>query len=344
MREGVDQMEKGALIGMVALALSDVSFCLVTLCGKYLLEDSIYYTRKNASFFFTMYGTYMEHTLIKTSTWFTVIMAVGRYLAVCYPLKARQRMRPLHTALAIVGSAVCWISFYLPLMWTLRVVEIQCPTQKLLFITTGKYMEQKQLRKYLTYAWAGFGFLIPVAVLAFCNFKLIQSLRVSRQLRLQSNKHLARHRDLQHRINVTLVGVVAMFFFCMCPGEIFTLYMNIAFEQKIKFSYTTPLIVCNLLQVVNFSSNFALYCAVNPYFRRALWKLKACSWNSDESRFVLDCSCWRQTSRSPPHTSLMSMTACKRSQKTCQLIVEPEKQTFNNEINPQQETATLAAM
>ena len=308
-------MEKGALIGMVALALSDFSLCLVTLSGKYLLEDSIYYTKKTPSFFFTMYGTYIENTLIKTSTWFTVIMAVGRYLAVCYPLKARQRMRPLHTALAIISSAVCWISFYLPLLWTLRVVEIHCPTQKLLFITTGKYVEQKQLRKYLTYAWTGFGFLIPVCVLAYCNMKLIQSLRLSRQLRLQSNNHLARQRDLQHRINVTLVAIVAMFFFCMCPGEIFKIYINIALEKNVKFSYSTPLVVCNLLQVVNFSSNFALYCAVNPYFRRVLWKLKPCSWNSEESRFVLDCSGWKQTSRSPPHTSLISMTANKRSPK-----------------------------
>ena len=73
-REGVDQMEKGALIGMVTLALSDFLLCLVTLTGKYLLEDSIYYTKKNPSFFFTMYGTYIENTLIKTSTWFTVII------------------------------------------------------------------------------------------------------------------------------------------------------------------------------------------------------------------------------------------------------------------------------
>ena len=153
-RDGVDHMEKGALIGMVALAFSDLMFCLITLCDKYLLEDSLLYRTKNASFFFTMYGSYLENTLIKTFTWFTVIMAIGRYLAVSYPLKARQHLRAIYTTVAIICGVIFWILFYLPLIWTLQVLDTHCASETVHLLTTGKFMEQVKMRMYLTYAWA----------------------------------------------------------------------------------------------------------------------------------------------------------------------------------------------
>ena len=48
----------------------------------------------------------------------------------------------------------------------------------------------------------------------------------------------------------------------------FILWMSFLLEQPDnKLIYTAVLVLTNLLQVVNFSINFILYCAVHAYFR-----------------------------------------------------------------------------
>ena len=95
---GVDTMEKGALVGMMALAVSDFLFCVVTIPGAYLPEKFIWYD-KDFVYYHTIYSNFLQNTLIKTSTWFTVILAVSRYVVVSNPIRARQYVRCIHTVI-----------------------------------------------------------------------------------------------------------------------------------------------------------------------------------------------------------------------------------------------------
>ena len=282
-------MEKGATIGMVGLALSDLLFCLVTLGDTFLLEESMYYTERDMSYFFRIYGNYFQNTLIKLSTWFTVIMAIGRFAAVCYPMRARQYMRPCHTVVAILFVTCLWSVIKLPLLWTWNVRVLNC-SQDLYILDMGSFATNQTLKKTCTIVWASFGFFIPVFILAYCNVRLIHSLHISKRMRQAQNAvGRMRSQDRHQRINITLICIVVMFFLCLFPSEVLHFSLDIS-SIEIPAS---AILVCNLLQAINFSSNFILYCAVNSYFRKAVMRLIPCHWNKDTEHFTFSLTGWK---------------------------------------------------
>ena len=288
-------MEKGAIIGMIGLAFSDFLFCFVTICDTFTLQNQMIFQQKNVTYFLTISREFLQNTLIKTSTCLTVIMAVGRHVAVCYPMKARQYMRPCHTSLAMLFSFIFWLLLHIPLLWTWEVHVIQCPYPQsdIIYFDVGIFVADRTLRITFTYVWALLGFFVPVIVLAYCNCRLIQSLRLSRKLRTKNSKRNSSFKssvDTQRRISITLVAIVVMFFITVCPSEILHFVSDAVSNGE--FQHERLLLITNLLQVVNFSANFALYCAVNSYFRKVLRSLPPCEWDKEKRKFVLRKNRW----------------------------------------------------
>ena len=270
-------MEKGALVGMMALAASDFLFCVVTISGTYLPAEFQFY-RKDFMYYYTVYGNFVQNTLIKTSTWFTVILAVSRYVVVSNPIKARQCMRCIHTVIAILTCTVIWILLHVPLIYIWKVITIHCSESTVYLLISGKFTKDKLLDSIFTYIWCILGFILPVIILAYSNFKLIYSLHVSRKLRKQrqeGQRKLPNNNNNKKLMTVTLVSIVCMFFVLVLPSELVIFYGKIA-----KSEYTGTLrlflVTSNLFQAVNFSMNFVLYCFVNHYFRKtiSLWSSK----------------------------------------------------------------------
>ncbi len=279
---------------MLALALSDLLFCSVTLAVTFSLEDSMYYTEKNVSYYTTIYGNYFHNLLIKTSTWFTVIMAIGRFVAICYPMRARQYMRPGHTVAAIIVSSFIWILLLVPFLWTWQVKTISCSEHQTVYILDiGIYMSDRKLNTIMTCVWGILGVFIPILILAYCNIRLIYSLHLSRRMRHETVRSNSRPFHLQQRINITLISIVVMFFIFIIPSEIFNFSLQFLPSKKSNSDFNTVIVVCNFLQAVNFSSNFALYCAVNYYFRIAVVRLIPCQYDKVTKQFKLNFSGWK---------------------------------------------------
>ncbi len=320
-REGVDQMEKGAIIGMVGLALSDLCFCFVTICEAFMPQKQMIYRSKTATYALTISREFVQNTLIKTSTCFTVIMAVSRHVAVCYPMRARQYMRPCHTSIAMALSFLFWTLLHIPMLWTWETEDIQCsPDVTITLLDVGVFVTDRTLRIVFTYIWALLGFFVPVVILAYCNWKLIQSLRLSRKLRTNNSKRsssLKSKQDNQRRISVTLMAIVVMFFVTVCPSEILHFLVDAVYNGD--FQHTRLLLITNLLQVVNFSANFALYCVVNSYFRKVLRRIPPCEWDKDKRKLVLKKNQWgfRRNERKRSSVSLMTRSFVMRDSGTC---------------------------
>ena len=268
-------MEKGALVGMMALAASDFLFCIVTISGTYL-PTQIIHIRRNLAFYYTMYGNCINNILIKTSTWFTVILAASRHFAVAHPIKARQYMRCGHTVGAILLCMCLLIALHIPLAYLWEVQTITCPgggTADVL--VSGKFVQNTLVKNTFNYIWFISGFAIPVFILAYCNIRLIYSLKMSTTLRENdeiihrgSAGRAKQSRDSnQRRISMTLIAIVTMFFLLIFPSEIAHFYEEIA---KPGDGFNVVITTCNMLQVINFSANFILYCIVNAYFRKTL--------------------------------------------------------------------------
>ena len=67
-----------------------------------------------------------------------------------------------------------------------------------------------------------------------------------------------------------------MFFICVFPSEFLYIFKDVLkFSQHAVFS-------TNLLQVVNFSANFALYCIVDPYFIKTMKHWLLCCFRKNQ--------------------------------------------------------------
>ena len=305
---GVDSMERGALLSMMSLAISDLLFCLVTVCGANLHHTKMIYYSKSFAFYFIMYSNCIQNILIKTSTWCTVILAVGRYFVVCHPITARNYLRCKHTIVALILSVIIWICLHIPLLYVYDTKRVKCPRKVIYILNSGLYENSHLLKMTCTYTWFLVGFVIPVCVLGYCNIRLIYSLRISKQLRSQMSvqrtvsdrnaKDSIKRRGgtdgstSQRRLTSTLFAIIILFFVCFFPSEVITFYEKLQKPQYTVF-YRLLMEICNLLQAISFSGNFVLYCIVNGYFRRTLkrWartlSLSGCTKPKSNTQFLL---------------------------------------------------------
>ena len=275
-------MEKGATFGLLSLAGCDLIFCVFTIFDTFFLKDTMGYRERNISFYINIYGAFIQNILIKTSTSFTVIMAVSRHVAICYPMQARQYMQLKHTASAIIVSFIFWILLHIPLLWSWDIITISCPMQgELTILNIGKLVTNKALHMSFTWLWAILGFFLPVIILAYCNVRLISSLRKSKRLHITNtnNDSLETLHGIQDRISRILVAMVVMFFLCVAPSEIYHFIIELS-SRKRQINYHAAMVICNLLQVINFSSNFLLYCTLNSTFRKLALHLIFCNWRN----------------------------------------------------------------
>lgn len=268
-------MEKGALIGMISLALSDLLFCLVTLSGTYLPGAQMIYYDQDFTFYYTIYANVVQNILIKLSTWITVILALSRLFVVKHPIFARQYMQVSHTVCAILSALVFWTLLHVPLCLMWKVKTIDCPVADIYILEPGIFLLNEHLNISFTIVWAITGFILPMAVLTYATYKLVHSLKISLKFKYNNSQTVPvmNRRCIQHSshrlITVMLISIVVVFHVCVLPSEIVHLYEDLA-QPDYEGAFRILMLTANLLQVFNFSINFILYCLVNRYFRSTL--------------------------------------------------------------------------
>ena len=84
-------MERSAYIGLLALAVSDALYCISALLGAVQSRQQTAFRRDElVRMYVQLYGPYLQNTFMHTGCWLTVIMASGRYAAICRPLQASE--------------------------------------------------------------------------------------------------------------------------------------------------------------------------------------------------------------------------------------------------------------
>jgi hypothetical protein len=171
--------------------------------------------------------------------------------------------------MAIIATYVFWIILLLPILWSYEPRHYDVPNEHISFylIDIGEFTTNEIMKTFFTYSWALIGYFLPVTVLAFCNIKLIQTLRESSKWRECSARSAPSGREANIRITTTLVALILMFLILISPSELLHFYKEVG--QPI-ISPELALMCTNLLQTLNFALHFILYCVVNVTFRRTL--------------------------------------------------------------------------
>ncbi len=282
MQSGSDSgSERAAFMGLIALAVSDLCYCTSAFPKLFYPTKATIFRSGDPKLFYFLYESYILNSFSKISTWLTVIMAVSRFVAICHPLHARLFVHFKGTVVAISMTFLLWFLLELPECWTHQLITEVCPQESYIFLELGVFVNNTKLRLAFQYLWFILGFVVPVCILAFCNIQLIRALRASARMRQECRVHGGRQQP-GSRITPTLIAIVLMFIFLMTPSEIinFTidvLHMESKYEALI-------LVITNLMNTINFSVNFVLYCVVNVHFRSTLVNLLSCCRKADSRR------------------------------------------------------------
>ena len=285
LQSSMDRLEKSAHFGLVALAVSDAIFCLIGLVNV-LIPEKMLFTSMDliVAVYFKIYAQPILNIFILSSTWLTVVMAVGRYLAICWPLHARSFISLRGTCVAITSVFALSVVANLPFFWKYAVLAHDCPTLpggatircQCYTQMIGPLTRNKSLKFAYSIVWATIGTFVPVVILAFCNVRLIQALRHS--LKVQRQYRANKTDDSGHRLTPILITIIILFLVLVCPSEVlqFVRAMLPPHDHYLLFQLAT--VVTNFMQAINFAINFILYCVLNVHFRNMLKHVLLCKW------------------------------------------------------------------
>lgn len=222
------RIERFAYCGLVALTVSDGLFCLTVIPQSFVEQNAVVHRLDDFRLLYAVYGNALVNVFSMASTWLTVTLAVGRYLAICHPFRAREVIGTTVAKRAIFVVYAACVVFNIPRFLTYGVERISCgDSMELYFQWPGETHVKRRPELERIYMWLYFvfGIGVPFVCLVFSNVFLVRALRVA-CVRLQSIRAVDVCNLHQYRpITMTLVALVAMHIVLVSPAE-FALFLR----------------------------------------------------------------------------------------------------------------------
>ena len=276
--------ERGANTGLVCLAISDMLFCISVFPTAFTDHGQVVFPDKSFLLYYQVYGTGVVTTFILTSTWITVTLAVLRYVTISHPMATIAICNPC--SVKIIYFCVCLVAVIInsPKYLQYQISDIgYTDNRSLYFIDIGIMDGQNRLSQ----AFQGIHFTIfialPALILVFCNCSLVWALHLSIKVRKQYHVPRQSHRR-QNRITLLLIIIAVTFIVLVFPSELMDFFMDyVKLDQTKTEIFLAIRVLTNALQMINFSCNFLLYCALNVHFRTVLKDMILCNGRGNTS-------------------------------------------------------------
>ena len=269
----LDEIEYCTTICLVALAASDMMFCICAFPQTFDTKTD-YYTSHEFMLYYRTYAVSAINTFILSSTMLTVLTAMMRYTAICHPFYCRRFISLKKTIVAIFVVYIFSLVFNLPYLWRYKTEEVDCMGPvTYIELETGDIFNDDSFVYTQKLLWAILGNFIPLAILLYCNIRLVKALHQSQKLRLLHSRDNVGCLSAHKRVNITLITIIILFFILVAPSEIskFIIYISKSDNNpQTQYTYHMVSLVTNALQCINFSVNFILYYVIIAPFRRTL--------------------------------------------------------------------------
>ena len=200
-----------------------------------------------------------------------VAISAERYLAVCYPLKARWMIQPKRTITVDIIIFILSFILNIPAFLKYSVLDVKCPSGHYVYMLriTPLYAASHVNHGYkITFSLLGV--FIPLILLTVCNVRLMVEVCRSRR-RFQTDKH----KTTSTKATLILILIIVFYLALVCPSMMLTFFSNKVSNSDMAFfyKYRTATVVTNVTQGLNFSINFILYCVVSKPFRDNLKRM-----------------------------------------------------------------------
>ena len=280
----MSSLEKSAMAGLVALAGSDLMFCLIGL-PELLFRRSTYqgaFTEISgvwdaAAFGYRIYKEPLHNLFLFTSTWIIVIISAERCLAVNSPIRARWYIRARKAVFVYVFVFLLAFVVCLPLFLKYQLVVEPCQSECVCaYVILTSLYRNVTFKKCYNIIWLTAGTFVPLCFLLVTTTRLV---RVLHHRRLRHNAiHVEKFR--YSRVTLTIIATIVTFFLLVCPSIVLesvglAVGMGNLTADEVDI-YRIAVQATNLTQAVKMSCNFIFYCSFIRQFQRPVQMIVSC--------------------------------------------------------------------
>ncbi|KAJ7345083.1 hypothetical protein JRQ81_001033 [Phrynocephalus forsythii] len=220
-------------------------------------------------------SAFLKYLNYYTSSGFLTCISLDRYLAIVHPM----RFHYLRTRrVAFLISVFVWAFEIMSNSIILKKDET-FPEHNITDHTNHTLCyDSYPLKKWqalLNFYRVGVGYVIPLAVMAFCYQKIYQAVK---------NNRGAQDAD-KRKINHLLLGIVSTFFVCFTPYHVVLLLRSISEPCNCAFARQmfVPYRITTALTSVNCIADPVLYCFVSETGRSDVWNMLKCTFSSSQT-------------------------------------------------------------
>lgn len=268
----LDEIEYCTTIFLIALAISDMMFCVCTFPQAFDDTDrALIYNISEFMLYYKMYSNFAINTFILSSTLLTVTTAIMRYTAICHPFHSRQFISFWKTVGAILLIFIFSAVFNSPYIWRYKIMKADCEIfgDNIRLESSDLFSNPDFVRSHRI-LWVVIGNFVPLVILLYCNIRLVKAIHESQKLRLLHSRDNVGCLSAHRRINITLITIIIFFFILVAPSEISKFISYMSTSNSKRFSYYLVSMITNALQCINFSVNFVLYYVIIAPFRKTI--------------------------------------------------------------------------
>ena len=277
-----DKFHKVTLFLFKALAVADntvllLSFMTLSVIYGLLPFINEAFMSRSAVPFIIKYAhpfAYISHCC---TIWITVVLAVYRYIAVCHPVTAMKWCTMFKTRLLIIMLIIVAILFNIPRFFQFEVIgktswnSVTNTTGKIYFVRETNIGEDTLfgiIYNHILYTVTAV--IIPVIVLVIINGKLICEIKA-----IKARRHAVGLKNkVDENITLVLIVIILVVVTCHTPDRLMQL-LRIFISSK-HFVCGKPLFYvihgCNMLVILNSSTNFIVYYLLWPAFHQKFMK------------------------------------------------------------------------
>ena len=180
LHKSLTKMEASAHIGLIALAVSDLLFCVVVLLATTMPFQTLY-TSDQPIIYLQLLSKGIITVFIITSTWLIVVMAAERYIAVFHPLEARNLISLCRTRTYVIVLFILCPMCTIPVFLENHIEEVICVDGTILYRVGKTPNDNIALRRMV---WAVCFDFLPCVSLVYFNVCLIYKIHNAKQLRM----------------------------------------------------------------------------------------------------------------------------------------------------------------
>ena len=181
----MERLEKYAHSHLIAQALSDLMYCIAFLPRTFEPQRIFHPSYTSPWLLYDAYHIAVINTFLFSSSWLAVAMAVSCYIAIRYPMQARQRLGMMVTRIDIGIIFILSFLFNVPRYFVKTFHPFPCQDGGYAYFTYSDGALHRNPHAELTYRWIYFvvGIIFPLIALAYSNVFFIRTLRTSQKLR-----------------------------------------------------------------------------------------------------------------------------------------------------------------